>query len=118
MDDLVTIGSHDRGRQRWPLRWAAVPIPASRVPVQPAHRLRPAQQDHIDASLAHRPAQTAEPACVLGGFKRRPGIRQLGRSRPLLGGEIGLQADEEITHRGTYLWPVAGVHDDKAPVYV
>jgi hypothetical protein len=59
MNDLVTVGSHDRGRQRRPLGRACVPIPAGGVPVQPAHRLRPAQQDHIDASLAHRPARLA-----------------------------------------------------------
>jgi hypothetical protein len=37
MNDLIAVGSHDRGRQRRPLRRAAVPVPASRVPVQPAH---------------------------------------------------------------------------------
>jgi hypothetical protein len=67
----------------------------------------------VDASLAHRPAKTVEAARVLGGLKRRPGIRQFGLSRPLFAGEIALQVSDEITHHDTLLWPVVRVAGDK-----
>jgi hypothetical protein len=102
MNDLVTVGSHDGGRQRRPLGRPSVPIPASGVPVQPAHGLRPAKQDHIHAGLAHRPAKTVQTARVLGVLKRRAGIRQFDLSRHLIAGEIALQVDEEVTHHDTF----------------